>query len=77
MPEESPNCLSERCMHVQTMSDTSCDYCLSRTLKLTKTGESRLSALLLLSIERELTDNVDFNCVIDAFASVRQRCVPL
>ena len=52
-------------------------------LKLTKTalrstmGESRLSALLLLSIERELTDNVDFNCVIDAFASVRQRRVPL
>ena len=52
-------------------------------LKLTKTalrstmGESRLSALLLLSIEREITDRVEFNCVIDAFASVRQRRVLL
>ena len=52
-------------------------------LKLTKTalrstmGESRLSALLLLSVERELTDKVDFNSVIDAFASLRQRRVAL
>jgi hypothetical protein len=30
-----------------------------------------------LSIERELTDNVDFNCVIDVFACLRQRRVPL
>ena len=52
-------------------------------LKLTKTvlrstmGESRLSALLLLSIERELTDKVDSECTIDAFAALRQRRVPL
>ena len=52
-------------------------------MKITKTalrstmGESRLSALLLLSIERELTDKVDFECVIDAFAALHQRRVPL
>ena len=52
-------------------------------LKLTKTalrstmGESRLSALLLLRIERELTDKVDFECTIDAFAALRQQRVPL
>ena len=44
-------------------------------LKLVKTalhstmGETRLSALLTLSIERELADIVDFNKVIDAFAT--------
>ena len=49
-------------------------------LKLTKTalrstmGESRLSALLLLSIE---TDKVDLECIIDAFAALRQWRVPL
>lgn len=52
-------------------------------LKLTKSilrstiGQSCLSALLLLSIERELTDQVDFNCVIDAFASIRPQRMPL
>ena len=52
-------------------------------LKLTKTslrstiGESRLSALLLLSIERDITDEVDFNSVINAFASLKQRRTPL
>ena len=50
-------------------------------LKLTKTtlrstmGEVRLSALLLLSIERELTKLTD--SIIDAFASLQQRRIPL
>ena len=72
--EESPDCLSKHCMPVQTLPVTtaSAGRSLSK-LKLTKTtlkstmGESRLSSLLLLSIERELTDKVDFNCIIDAF----------
>ena len=44
--------------------------------KLTKTalrstmGESRLSALLLLSVERELTDKVDFEYISDEFAAL-------
>ena len=39
-------------------------------------GQLHLSALLLLSIERELTDQDDFNCVIDVFVSLRQRGMP-
>ena len=52
-------------------------------LKLTKAalrstmGELHLSALLLLSIERELTDKVDFECVVDVFAALQQRRMPL
>ena len=64
------------------MTTASGERSLSK-LKLAKTalrstmGESRLSALLLLSIERELGDKVDFECIIDAFAALRQRHVSL
>lgn len=36
-----------------------------------------MSIISIFGIEKELTDNVDFNRIIDAFASLRQRRVPL
>ena len=74
-------CLYRLCLTL-AVTTASAERSFSK-LKLTKTslrstiGESRLSALLLLSIERDITDEVDFNSVINAFASLKQRRIPL
>lgn len=36
-------------------------------------GQERLSALTLLSVEREVTDSINFDEVIDKFAAVKAR----
>ena len=70
-------CLYKLCLTLPVTTATT-ERSFSK-LKLVKTAlrstmiEERLSALLLLSIERDLTDQVKFENVIDAFALSRPR----
>ena len=36
-------------------------------------SESRLTNLALLSIERELANDLDFDCVVDTFSNMKNR----
>ena len=70
-------CLYKLCLTLPVTTATT-ERSFSK-LKLVKTAlrstmiEERLSALLLLSLERDLTDQVNFDNVIDAFALSRPR----
>ena len=74
-------CLYKLCLTLPVTTATT-ERSFSK-LKIVKTAlrsttiENRLSALLLLSIKRDLIDQVDFDKVIDAFAMSRPRRVSL
>jgi hypothetical protein len=63
---------------IMPVSSASAERSFSR-LKLIKSytrskmGESRLSDLALLSIERNISENLDFNNVIQTFANMKSR----
>ena len=78
-----PNLLmSLRTFLTMCVSVASCERSFSK-LKLIKTylrspmGQERLSSLALLSIERGLTEEIDFTPVIDKFATLKSRKIGL
>ena len=79
LQETAPNLIiAIRIYLTLAVSVASCERSFSK-LKLIKTylrstmGQNRLKILAILSIEREQTESLDFNEVIDQFASTKSR----